>query len=103
MRDRLADCCRFMHLAHMTPQLRVETWLESKTRTRAGLGVRLYPIDFELVHYSAGVSFRVMRGREHIRIETVQDAFVASFRRILCSFLTSRKPLNICIKCLKRA
>jgi len=86
MRDRLAACCRFMHLAHMTPQLRVETWLESKTRTRADFGVRLHSIDFEILHYSAGVSSRVMGGREHIRIETVHDAFVASLRRIFCSF-----------------
>ena len=65
MRDRLADCSRLMHLVHMTPQQRVETWLESKARTRADFGVRLHSIDFELLHYSAGVSFRVMDGREH--------------------------------------
>jgi hypothetical protein len=35
-----------------------------------------------------------------IRIETVQDAFVASLQRIFF-FLTSKKLLNNCLKCLK--
>ena len=82
MRDRLADCCRFLYLAHITPRQRVETWLESKTRTRADFGVRLHSIDFELPHYSAGDGLRVMGGRELIRMETVQDAFVACFQII---------------------
>jgi hypothetical protein len=36
-----------------------------------------------------------------IRIETVQDAFVASLQRIFF-FVTSNKLLNNCLKCLKR-
>lgn len=52
-----------------------------KTRLEAEFDVRLYRsirFDFELLHYSAGASFRVMGGREHVRTETVQDAFVLS-------------------------
>jgi hypothetical protein len=39
--------------------------------------------DFELLHYSACVSFRVMGGREHVRTETLQDAFVLIFQKIV--------------------
>jgi len=83
MRDRLADWRYFVHLAHKTPTARVETGLKSRHRLKAGCGVWLRSTDFEPIHYSAGISLRVMGGREQIRKKTAQDAFVASFQRIL--------------------
>jgi hypothetical protein len=66
MRERLADWCCLMHLAHINPtECRVETWLESKTRLEREFVVRLHSIDFEILHYSAGVSHRVENRREH--------------------------------------
>ena len=60
MRDRLGDWCRLVHLAHINPtKCRVETWLESKTRLETEFSVRLHSTDFEILHYSAGVSHRV--------------------------------------------
>ena len=82
MRERLAGWSCFVYLAHKTPTARVETGLKSRRRLKVGCGVRLRSTDFESIHYSAGVSLRVMGGREHIRIETVQDAFVAFFRKM---------------------
>lgn len=63
MRDRLADCSRLMHLVHMTPQQRVETWLESKARLGTEFDVRLYPIDFELLTTRLAFSSRHGRTR----------------------------------------
>ena len=73
-------------------------WLESKTRLKTTFGVRLHSIDFELLRYSAGVGLRVMGGRELIRMETVQDAFVACFQII--PFLVDFETTSF--KCLKR-
>src|SRR5712691_9253607 len=97
MRERLADWSCFVHLAHKTPTARVETGLKSRRRLNVGCGVRLRSTDFESIHYSAGVSLRVIGGREHIRIETVQDTFVAFFLLVP----TSKKLLKKCLKCLE--
>jgi hypothetical protein len=75
MRDRLGDWCCFLYLAHMTSRNRVGTWLESKTRLEAEFDVRPCPIDFELLHYSAGVGLRVMADENIIRMETIQNCF----------------------------
>ena len=81
MRDRLADWCLFKHLAHMIHSRESRRGWNQRLVWEP-IDVRLYPIDFELLHYSAGVRLCVMGGREHIRTEAVQDAFVVSFQRI---------------------
>jgi hypothetical protein len=42
-----------------------------------------------------------MGGREHIRIETVQDAFCCFLSQNLFSFRLRKKPLKKCVKCLQ--
>jgi hypothetical protein len=101
MRERLADWSRFVHLAHKTPYSESRDWLKSPCRLKVGCGVRLRSTDFESIHYSTGVSLRVMGGRKHIRIETVQDAFAASLNKSFFSF-RSQELLNKCLKCIKR-
>jgi len=76
-------------------------WLESKSRLGTEFDIRLHPIDFELLHYSAGVFFASWADGNIIRIETVQDTFVASFSGI-CFLSTAKQLLKKCLKCLKR-
>src|ERR1700676_5244404 len=73
----------------------------SPRRLKVGCGVRLRPTDFDPIHYSAGISLRVMGGREHY-------SYRNRTRRICCFpfkesffFLTSNKLLNKCLKCLR--
>ena len=66
MWERLADWSCFVYLAHKPPTARVETGLKSRRRLKVGCAVPLRSTDFESIHYSAGISLRVMGGREHI-------------------------------------
>jgi hypothetical protein len=80
MKERLGDWSCFVCLAHKT--------LHSRT-SRRGWNQRLVlkpnsmfgsiRFDFELLHYSAGVSFRVMGDREHVRTRRICALFQKIF------------------------
>src|ERR1700686_3962662 len=61
-------------------------------------GDRLHSIDFELLHYSAGVSFRVTGGREHYSYRNRTRRICCFISKNLFFFLTSNKLLNNCLK-----
>jgi len=91
MRDRLGDWCRLMHLAHINPtKCRVETWLGSKTRLETEFAVRLHSIDFEILHYSAGFSHRVLNRPEHTSYRNRAGRACCSYTKNI-SFFQLRK------------
>jgi len=65
---------------------RVETWLGSKTRLETEFAVQLHSIDFEILHYSAGLVIASGTDQNILRIETVQDARVARIQKKICFF-----------------
>src|ERR1039458_8656006 len=65
IRERLADWLCFVHLAHKTSCSESRDRAEITAPSEGRLCARLRPTDFEPIHYSAGVSFRVMGGREY--------------------------------------
>jgi len=60
---------------------RVETWLESKTRLETEFAVQLHSIDFEILHYSAGLVIASGTDQNILRIETVQDARLLVYKK----------------------
>jgi hypothetical protein len=84
------------------PAARVETGLKSPRRLKVGCSVRLRPTDFEPIHYSAGLSLRVMGGREHYSYRNRTRRICCFPSKNLSFFLTSNKLLNNCLKRLKR-
>jgi hypothetical protein len=97
MRNGLADYRCLMHLAHTDPHVESRDVAGIKDSSEAEFKVRLPSGEFELLHNSAGICF-ASDGREHIRIETVQDALVARIQKIFCFF-----NLEIFLKQLHKA
>jgi hypothetical protein len=96
MRERLTGFASCISLIK-PPAARVETGLKSPRRLKVGCGVRLHPTDFESIHYSAGVSLRVMGGREYYsyRNRTRRILLLASQRIFfLVDFKTTSKLQN---------